>query len=231
MSISPTRDTSTYWHDQYDTGTGIWFGEYPSYQELRLNYHRKNVKQSYVWYTGKIKDALGWALDDAIIVVGAGFGFLEDELRRTHGFTDVLSIEDSAWIQSAKATTEDVDMDAQIAAVGVNPLSQSGRDVKAQLTDGATRARVTVLNENLMTKKSRNTVKQSIAKIDIVFTDFILPYLTDAEAIAFSIEANAMGAVVQHATCNGIDGRSLARWKTLLPSDKFVDICAGYGVL
>ncbi len=231
MLISPIRDTSTYWHDQYDTGTGIWFGEYPSYQELRLNYHRKNVIRSYVGYTNNIKDALGWTPGNVIVVVGAGFGFLEDELRTAHGFTDVLSIEDGAWIQSAKDTTEDVDMDAQIAAVGVNPLSQVGRDVKAQLTDGGTRARVNILNENLMTKESRNTVKQATAKISIVFSDFILPYLTDAEAVAFSVEVNTMGAAVQHATSSNVDGRSLAYWKALIPSDTFVDIHAGFGVL
>ena len=231
QTISPTRDTASYWHDQYDTGTGIWFGEFPSYQELRLNYHRQNVTQSYFWYTADLVSALGWLPSDAIVVAGAGFGFLEGELEGTHGFTDVVSIEDGAWIQSAKDTTEDADMDAQIAAVGVNPLSQAGRDVKAQLTDGGTRARVTILDENLLTKESRNEVKKQFGgQIGIVFSDFMFPYLTDDEAIAFSAEANLTGAMVQHATCNGIDGRDLAAWVALIPGDTFVDICAGFAV-
>ena len=230
QTISPTRDGASYWHDQYDTGTGIWFGEYPSYQELRLNYHRQNVERSYFWYTAALAEALGWLPGDMIGVAGAGFGFLEEELESEHSFTNVVSIEDGAWIQAAKDTTEDADMDAQIAAVGVNPLSQEGRDVKALLTDGGTRARVTILNENLMTKESRNTVKQFGGQIDIVFSDFIFPWITDAEAIAFSEAANQTGAVVQHATCNGINGRDLAYWVALIPGDTFVDICAGYAV-
>ena len=70
---------------------------------------------------------LGWLPGDKVVLVGAGFGFFEQELREGQGFTDVVSIEDSAWIQSAKDTTEDADMDAQLASVGVNPLDQGGR--------------------------------------------------------------------------------------------------------
>ncbi len=231
MSISPTRDTASYWHEQYDSGTGIWFGEYPSYQELRLNYHRQNVVPSYVYYTASLIDVLGWLPNQAMVVAGAGFGFLEGELAGVHGFPDVLSIEDSAWIQLAKNTTEDADLDAQIAAVGVNPLTQAGRDVKAKLTDGGLRARVAILNENLLTKESRTAVKQAGKQPSIVFSDFMFPYLTDEEAITFSEAANLTGDIVQHATCSGIDGRSLEDWKTLIPSDTFVDICSGYAVI
>ncbi|KKL68582.1 hypothetical protein LCGC14_2123520, partial [marine sediment metagenome] len=75
-----------------------------------------------------------------------------------------------------------------------------------------------------------NVAKEFTGKIDVVFSDFMILWLTDDEAVAFSEGANQTGAIVQHATCNGIDGRDLAYWVALIPGDTFVDICAGYAV-
>lgn len=231
QSAFPVRDSATFWHDQYDVGTGIFVGEFPDFKELRWNYHRQWAVVSWNSYTDSLLAALGWLPDDKMVVVGAGFGFLEEHLRDHDGFTNLLSIDDSVWIQAAKATTEDADMDAQIAAVGINPLAQEGRDLKAQLTDGGTRARLPILNENLMTKESRTTVKQQFSgQVDVVFSDFMILWLTDAEAISLSEQLNQTGAMVQHATCNGIDGRTLTDWVALIPGDTFVDTCAGYAV-
>ena len=231
QSAFPARDSATFWHDQYDVGTSIWIGEWPDHQELRWNYHRTWAVISWNHYTDSLLAALGWLPDDNMVVAGAGFGFLEEHLRDHDGFTSLVSIDDSVWIQSAKDTTEDADMDAQIAFVGVNPLAQEGRDLKAQLTDGGTRARLPILNESLMTKDSRtNVAKEFTGKIDVVFSDFMILWLSDAEAVAFSEGANQTGAIVQHATCNGLDGRNLAYWVALIPGDTFVDICAGYAV-
>ena len=231
QSAFPIRDSATFWHDQYDVGSGIWVGESGDWQELRWNYHRRWAVISWNSYTDALLAALGWLPNDNMVVVGAGFGFLEEHLRDHDGFTALVSVDDSVWIQAAKDTTEDADMDAQIAFVGINPLALEGRELKEQLTDGGTRARLPILNENLMTKDSRTAIRQQFTgQIDTVFTDFMILWLTDAEAIELSAELNQTGAIVQHVTCGNIDGRNLAYWVALIPGDTFVDACAGYAV-
>ena len=217
--ISETRATASFWHEQWDIGLGTFVNG----KELRLNYHRQTVAAAVVSYVNNMVTTLGWATTDKMAVVGAGFGFFEQELRASHGFTDVVSLDDSAWIQSAKNTTEDADMDAQLASVGVNPLDQEGRDLKDTLTDGGLRARVTILDEGLLSKESRQTVKQTLGgQVDVIFTDNMLPFITDAEAVAFSVAANQFGPVT-HSVNPAIDGRDVSYWKALLPGDTIIN--------
>ena len=222
QTINSTLDTANHWHSQWDIGTRIFVNG----KEARLNFHRSVVMPSYVGYTQRTIEAFGLLTTDKVMVFGAGFGALEETMEVEFGFAEVISVDPSLWIQAAKATTEDADLDSQCVFLELNNLSQECRDLKDQLGDGGLRTRVSILDENLADTASRNTVRQAFSGggPDYVITDFIFPYVTNEEAQAISARLNQVSANVLHTVNQNLDGRTLDDWKALLPDDIFYDI-------
>ena len=232
MGLSALRDSSAFWHEQYDVGSGVFVG--PENKEVRLNWHSSAVVPSYQPYVDKVINALSITAQDRVAVIGGGFGEFRFVALRDH--TDFLpgnwvSCEDSAWVQASKAETEDNDIRISILASGENPMTAPGLAALTQLTNGRTRGSpdTTILKENLLTSSSRVNVKAALGgSISVVLTEWtVMNYLTDAEAVAFSAAAHAspLSAAVKHLVRASLDtnGRGLTEWKALLPNDTFLD--------
>ena len=224
MTISTLRDVAAHWHVEWDVNTGVRING----RNIRLNFHRWNIIPGWVGYTAKMVRELGWSADTKLAIVGGGFGMMEEALVANHGFTSVLTCDDSIWIQGAKGETEDADVSIAIAAVGGNPFSGEGMTKKAILSDGGFRARVTVVDEDILTNASRAAVRSMLGGVDVAFTDDMLDRITDADALAFSVGANLIGAQVVHSVGGANSFRlnakeTLQEWKDLIPADTFIN--------
>ena len=153
--------------------------------EIRLGYHRAELWPEAQVRAAKFVELLNITTDDRIAIIGAGFGWTVEALIAM-GFaaagTDV-----STYIQGAKGTSEEPDLDAAISAAGLDPTRDDGAAIKSVLVarggGPGNRSRATVVAEDLSNNGSRNTVKRLFAgnKVTVAITEDLLPWLTDAE--------------------------------------------------
>lgn len=201
---------------------------------VRLSYHRAVLKTLARENANACITKLGWLSTQKIAFFGCGFGWTVEVLQAEHGFTNIVGIDTSQFIQTNKATTEEADINAAIIAVGLNPLIGEGATVKGKLFDGGPRSRVTVLNEDGRTPQSRTRIKQALAGgggVDIAFTEDVLGSWADADCQAISAALHQLAGTVQHLITlgdaanvvpifqNGNWKPTLAAWKALLPAD------------
>lgn len=233
----PQRDVSAFFHGLWDQGTETFVvGDDGIERELRLNFHRVNLIPSWTPYAADLAIKLGWQVNTRIAVAGATFGMLEEVLRDNHGFTSVVSVDDSRWIQNAKNETEDGDIRAAIVALRVNSFTGLGLNLMRQFAQGLRRASVPILDEDFSTPSSRTTIKNALGgQADAAFTDDLLDFLTEAQAMALDADLHEFSnASVQHAVGpaqptnpDRPSAIGAAAWKALLPNSKFYDWATG----
>lgn len=237
MKITTSRDRATFFHEQWGGNTGVSIDN----KAIRANFHRIAFMPSWEPYVADLIQVLDWQTTHRVVVIGATFGMVEQLTVENYGLdpAKMVSCDDSDWILSAQLTDEDQDMATAITSVGSDPMSDAGMVARKLLSDGP-RARLPwrfnernpILPLNLMTTESRGKVTSLLGGIpDIVFTDDLLDYLTDDEAVALS-GASALvppNIAVQHAIGPEIvddpriNAKGIVAWKALLPNDTFYD--------
>ena len=207
--------------------------------EIKLNYCRAVMFPVAQKRAAGIITAMNWsAPGPAIVIVGAGFGWLA-ECFEASGFTRVIGIDTSAYIQSAKSTTEEADVNAAITAVGLNSSSGEGATIKGRLYDGGNRSRASrgVLNQDGGNTQSRNAIRSALGlsgnqQPDWLLSEDMLPALTDAEVVNKSAQLRNWVPNVAHYTTAVIKGRvpassmnwkTLEQWKALIPNDILIE--------
>lgn len=246
--ITTRRNNPKFFHEQWDVSTE----EIINGKRIKLNFHRINFIPSWTGYVADFQAKLGWSTTSRIAVIGATFGMVEELLKVNHGYTSVVSCDDSNWVQRTKNTGEDEDVRSAILGVQENPftgdgLAAWGRIVAYDQGVGTRTNGYAVYDENLLTNQSRVNVKSLLGgQVDYVFTDDLLDFLTPDEAAAFSAEAKKLTGVqaIQHAvappgqapefrgfdntgTLTGNGAKGVDYWKTLLPGDVFYDWGSG----
>ena len=224
------------WQQSYDLDAEPDLG--PVFRlHVRLSYHRAVLYDTlFKDREARVPPALGWTPSQRILVLGCGFGWFVERMRNA-GWTNLVGADTSTFVQTNKALTEEADVNAAIAAIGLSPLVGEGAAIKAKLFDGGTRARTTVLNEDGRTGPSRARIRQALGGgIDIVLTEDVVGNFTDAEAQAFSSVCHQIAPVVQHLVTIVDDPSapfmpgnwktSLEAWKAVLPADTFCDTTA-----
>jgi hypothetical protein len=232
--------------EAYDFGAEGDTGHPNTRPEVRVHYHRYIKWPQARRRATKLIAALGWTTPGPkMVIVGAGFSWLAEALEVDHGFTHVVGIDISSYIQAEKDNTEDAEIETEITSVGLNPASGEGLGLKNKLSDGGARTRASkgCLNNDLSTGQMRQEVKQALdlqgnTPPDVIFTESVIENLTDAE---FQFESNRLqdwaGQLIhfvvttQEGNTPGMfNWHTLAEWKALAPSDTFVD-AQGYAVL
>lgn len=241
-----TWDTKADWDAAYRIGAEGDVGHPNTRTEVRLHYHR--ATKGGTLHAAQLFAALGWTPPGpTILIVGAGFGWTAEALE-TLGFTAVVGIDISTYIQDNKDGTEDAEIDAEIVAVGLDPASGEGLDIKNRIIarggGAGNRCRNSkgVLNENGKTGGSRGRIKQALGlsgndRIEWVVSESVLESLTDTEATDASADASAIGNNTVHFVYTlrvnqlaGFNWKTLEDWKTLIPGDTFVE-AGSYRVL
>ena len=207
--------------------------------EVRVHYHRAILWPQARLRATRLIATLGWVTPGPkMVIVGAGFSWLAEALEVDHGFTHVVGVDISGYIQAEKDNTEEAELNAEISAVGLDPASGDGLVLKGKLHDGGVRTRASkgCLNNDLSTQQMRNAVKgllelQGNTKPDVVLTESVIENLTDTE---FQTEATRLGAwaeQVVHFVVTTQEGNtpgmfnwhSLEQWFALMPTHTFVE--------
>ena len=209
--------------------------------EVRLHYCRAVLFPVAQQRAQGIMTAMGWtAPGPVLVIVGAGFGWLA-ECFEALGFTRVVGIDTSPYIQSDKNNSETADYDAAILLVGLDPLVGAGAQVKADLiarTGSGPRTRATrgVLNQDGGTNQSRNAIRSALGlsgntQPDRLLSDDMIAELTDAEFVTLSTRLKAwvpnLAHLVRTRGSGQVEGsfnqHTLEEWKALSPLDTFID--------
>ena len=203
--------------------------------EIRLGFCRAVTFPAVQQKAIKIRDILQFGFNQRILIVGGGFGWLAEALEAL-GYTNIISIDDSTWIQSNKNTTEQIEVELAIKkAYGINPndpLTSEMLQHRGRLWDGGVRTRCSkgVLNNNLSTGRLRKDIKDALGGVDpdIALSDSVLESLTDNECGVVSGYAHQMTNRVYHIVQvtgqvdPAFNSKTLQQWKALLPNDTFV---------
>jgi SAM-dependent methyltransferase len=194
---------------------------------VRLGYHRAVLFNTlFKNRADTLPGLLGWTTATRIAVIGCGFGWFVEQLQ-ARGFTNVIGCDISTYVQTNKSLTESSDIDTAIAAVGLAATTGDGLAVKNKLFDGGNRARVSILNQDGSTVTSRNAIKSALGnKIDVIFTEDVVPSLTDSEVTAAATQLRKLAPCVHLITCAGpgntpglCNWKSLSEWKAILTPD------------
>ena len=181
-------------------------------------------------------DRLGLAanLAQKIVIVGCGYGWVIEKLLEM-GFTNVAGTDTSSYIQGTKTQTEDAEIDAAIAAAGLDPTQGEGLALRQKILPAVARSKVPdkVLNEDMANNASRNRIKNAVGGGTIAWgiSDSVLESLTDSECVTASSRAHQICTNVAHLVVTARDGnhpgynwKTLEQWKTLIPADTFIQV-------
>ena len=225
------------WDAAYSIGAEGDTGHSGSRAEVKLGYHRAAMLPYCRNRAVGIAQALGWTPPGpSIVLVGAGFGWTAEALEAL-GYTRVLALDVSQYVQAMKGGTEAADVDARIVAVGLDPAAGPGQALKQRLVDGGPRVRATrgVLNEDGAGGASRGRIRQALGlagnqKADWGVSESVLESLTNAEAAGAASIAHEFCVAVAHYVVTTRDGnqpgynwQTLAEWKLLIPADTFIE--------
>ena len=222
----------------YDIGAEGEWGHPNTRLEVRLHYHRAVMLPLCRDRAAHIPTLLGWSLTTRVVIVGAGFGWTAECLE-VLGYTNILAVDTSLYIQSNKTVDESAEYDTEIVKVGLNPLFGDGAFLKERLIiqqgGAGARSRCSrgVLNEDGSTPQSRTRIRQALGNVapEWVLTESVVEGLTNTEAQTLSSRAHQLATNVAHYVVTARDGQvpgeynwqSLEAWKVLLPNDTLIE--------
>lgn len=236
----PFKDFNTKqaFDESYSLGVDYNPPRYDNPPLIKLGYHRAVLRSGANAKAIGISNAMGWtAPGPSIVIVGAGFGWLAEAFEDL-GFTHVLGIDISAYIQSEKDNTEETEIDMILTAAGLDPLTGPGQQIKGQVFDGGNRSRASrgVLNANASINSHRNTIRQALGlsgnqRPDILLSESVLENFTDQEAIDNTAAIRDWGPALVHYVVTTRPGnipgafnwKTLQEWKALVSLDTFIE--------
>lgn len=152
--------------------------------KLKLHYHKYFMQPIIAAMWSRLAPILSIASTEDVCVVGAGFGWGVDAFIAETG-ANTVGIDVSDYIFNELNNTEEVEIDAEITAVGLNPSSGRGAAIKASIYDGQLRvpSGVIVLQEDAQTNTSRQAIRSALGGWPsvVIFEDLISADTTDEE--------------------------------------------------
>lgn len=194
-------------------------GRGPGRREVNVNYVRWAMQPILADMWARLALILNIANTEHVLIVGCGFGWGVEAFIAETG-ANTVGIEISDYIDSEKGNTEEVDIRASIAAVGLDPDAGRGLELMGHLYDAQPRANIIVLKEDMNTNTSRQNIRAALGNnwpSVVIFEDIISEPTLDAEITQANNAANlfAGNQRVIWITPRGYPGRSLAELQTL----------------
>lgn len=187
-----------------------------------LHYHKWPMRRVLNERWQKLQAVLQIQSTDNVCMVGAGFGWGVEELVAASGCTAV-GIDVSDYIHAEKDLNELQEIRDALTAANIDPDSQRGVDIIAELYDGQPRANIIVLNEDMQTNQSRSNIRAGLNNNwpnVVIFEDIVDDAITDQEIVAANNAANLFaGAQRVIWIVTPTDARSLAAVQALTGSE------------
>lgn len=123
--------------------------------EVRLNYHSHFMRPILDnWWNNIVPDILNIASSDKVIIMGSGFGWGVDRLIALTG-CEAVGVDTSDYVDTDKATSEDVDLVAAIRKEGLDETVGRGLEIFNAYSNPCPRTTATIYKESLITAASR----------------------------------------------------------------------------
>lgn len=211
---------------------------YPLFRPYaKLHYNRAVLFGMLQRRAGYLINILGIQPTDKVLLVGCGFGWTMEGFIN-QGVPDTWGTDTSAWIQSAKTTSERPDIEEAVAATGLDPYSGEGLALVEQIGSkyGFQRSLypTRILNEDGQKQASRNRIGQAIGGApDWIIVEDVSPALNDADNITFIgnlKQINNVGFAIL-ATCRNeeafqdsqLNWKSLEEWDLLISNTIWIE--------
>lgn len=242
MPIPNTADPVSYHANYVSNGCALYWRRQNQLRpigdpNIKLHYCRYTVGKRWEWIAQTMVDTFNIQDGATIVIVGGGFGWSAEAYKSILPNANIVSTDNSLWVQAEKNNTETADIQQWIAEAGV---TGEEADVWLQRFDsGLTRATTPVLDEDLLSPASERRVKNALGLTGSEIADFaisedVLPWLTDAEAVNLSRGMRNVASGVVHMATPRIENpkhpepgepwnwKSRAGWKVVLTPDVIV---------
>jgi len=201
----PLVDSSrgSVYHDNYlYEGTRLWYslrGEErpPGTPHIRLGYCRFVQRYKANNRARLLVDTLPIVDGQAVMIFGAGYGWLAEALRDLLPASDIVATDTGSYVQTTKDSDETAEITAWVDAAGV---VEPERSAWISRFVAGRRSQFTVSDEDLRNAASRNRLLGRTAKqrFDWGITEHMLEWLTDAEAVQMSERGNRICGALCH---------------------------------
>jgi len=187
--------------EAYSLRVERYMGGHPNTRpEVRLHYHRSVMVPILQDRWDKlIPEILSIQKSDTVVIAGAGFGWGIEILQRMTGAT-VIGVDTSDWIARVKYTSEEVEIDACISKVGLDPNTGRGLEIKKKHFVPGPRCKTQILKEDLATAEGRKNLLRAVGRAPnwIITEDFIQTF-SEREAKVFDAKLRHVeGAKIIH---------------------------------
>lgn len=166
---------------------------------IRLHYHPLVQKRNAEIKADKIIAQYGITSSDKVMIFGAGFGWLGEALTEKTGCKSV-GVELSQYIHDTKDTSPDDELQEAIEAGGLSITKGDGLKVFTDFKQGnVARTSVTLLQETLSNKRSRDTIKGVLKSAPThIITEEVWQTLNDMERESYNTSFTSIGGEVIH---------------------------------
>lgn len=199
-------------------------------EAITLHYNRAALYPEMLRRAEFIKQQFNLGSADRVLIVGCGFGWTAEALASLG--VECIGTDVSAYVQANKAASEDADIAAAVAAVGLSATSGEGLAHYNRLRGDGVRTRATILNEDSSTTTSRNRVKAAFsAGITLIITEDLVTSLTDAECASLQTLIGKYNVsrvchfVTELANPNppfNFNSKTIADWKAMFPTSTII---------
>jgi hypothetical protein len=161
---------------------------------VELHYHRFFMVPWLADRWATLQPILNILSSDAVMVVGAGFGWGVDAVIAETGAT-VVGIDLSQYIADEQGNTEETEIRAAIIADGLDPDTGRGAEIFAFAFDNQVRSNVIILQEDAATNGSRQAINTALGGNPsvVVYEDIIDDDWTDTDIINARNAGNGFG--------------------------------------
>jgi hypothetical protein len=188
-----------------DPDTGIRYAnaripEFPGETiTLRLHYHPLVYRREAARKAQQLLDAGLVSASDSLVIVGGAFGWLGEALELLLPGLETATIELSQYVQDAKDLSPDDELIESIQASGFNETTGVGLHLFNTFTDPVARSTTVVIQEDMISNKSRNAVKSALSRIPTrIITEEVWQILTQAEKDQYTAAAADFGVPMTH---------------------------------
>ena len=207
--------TKEQFHKSYSIGVES-MGYPASRMPVRMQYHRCVMMEMKRGHAAIVANELPGG--STVLVIGAGFGWLEEILREMRADLHIVSSEISEYVHSVKNTTEQKDIEDNMTAVGLTVEDERWHELMGICLDGK-RSRVSLFAHDITNLTGRESLIQLIDTdvYDYVITEDVLPCIT-GDASDLLVNCEVMGNNVIHFLTPGdpdINQHEGYQWSTI----------------
>lgn len=173
-----------------------YLGGHPNTRpEVVVHYHKWAMKPLLANRWAVLQPVLNILSTDHVCVIGAGFGWGVEAIIAETSAT-VVGIDISAYIAAEGANTEEAELRAEVALVGLDPDAGRGLEIMNFIYDAQPRTSVIVLENDASTGPQRNEIRTALGgnwPSVVVYEDIIDDTWTDTEIINARDAGNGFG--------------------------------------